>query len=155
MAEIHEKPPDPPDTATGDRDVDTRALYRFLAYLFAVLLASTAAMWGASVLLKKELVSSDPPPSPLAEANAKRVPPGPRLEVNPPKDLAELRAREDVILNGWSWADKEKGLVKIPVARAAEIIVESGLPKGGSEEDLSSNGNKAKGAVPPAPGTPK
>lgn len=129
MAEKHEKPAGLPETAIGDHDVETRSLYRFMGFLFVMILVSMAVTWGLSVLLKKELVSSDPPPSPLAEANATHLPPAPRLETSPPKDLAELRAREDEVLNGWNWADKEKGLVRIPVSRAAEIIAEKGLPK--------------------------
>ena len=145
MAESHEKPVGVPDTATGDRDVDTRSLYRFMAGLFAMIVVSAAVVWGLSVVFRKDLVSSDPPPSPLAEANAKHEPPGPRLEVNPPRDLAELRAREEAILNGWGWVDKENGVAQIPVVRAAEIIAEKGLPKATSEENPSSLANRAKG----------
>src|ERR1700682_4735819 len=142
MAESDEEPR-LPDTATGDRDIDSRALYKFMAMLFAGILVSMAVAWGLSVIFRKELVSSDPPASPLAEENAPRLPPAPRLETNPPKDLAEARAGEAAILSGWGWTDKEKGLARIPVARAAEIIVETGLPKGTSEENLSSTANRA------------
>jgi len=131
MAETDEKPaPGEPDTAAGDigdRDVDYRAVYRFAAVLLVIMVVSLLAMWGMSAFLRKALVSSDPPPPVLEEARVKRLPPEPRLETSPPKNLKELREREDAVLTGWSWVDKEKGLARIPVARAAEIIAEKGL----------------------------
>jgi hypothetical protein len=144
MAETHEKPPAAPDTTVGDRDVDAGALYKFMVGLLAVIAVAMAAMWGMSVLFRKELVSSDPPAPVLEEARVRRPPPEPRLEVSPPKDLMELRAREEAILTGWGWTDKEKGLARIPVARAADIIAEKGLPSQAPAIPAGAVGNPAE-----------
>ena len=148
MAETDEKPaPGEPDTAAGDigdRDVDYRAVYRFAAVLLVIMVVSLLAMWGMSAFLRKELVSSDPPPPVLEEARVKRLPPEPRLETSPPKNLKELREREDAVLTGWSWVDKEKGLARIPVARAAEIIAEKGLPSPAPAIPAGAAGNPAE-----------
>ncbi|MDB6017098.1 MAG: hypothetical protein JWR19_1587 [Pedosphaera sp.] len=54
--------------------------------------------------------------------------PEPRLQVSPPLDLQELRAREDAELNNYGWVDRKTGVVRIPVERAIDIIAQKGLP---------------------------
>jgi len=57
------------------------------------------------------------PPAPVAAA-----PPEPRLQTMPAEDLAQLRAREDTILDGYGWEDRPGGVVHIPIARAMELV---------------------------------
>jgi hypothetical protein len=53
--------------------------------------------------------------------------PTPRLEVDDGnQDLADLRAREDLLLEHYSWANPEHTKVRIPIDRAMEILVQSG-----------------------------
>jgi hypothetical protein len=55
--------------------------------------------------------------------------PAPRLQTDDGlQDLADLHAREDLLLNNYSWADREHGKVRIPIARAMELIAQRGLP---------------------------
>jgi hypothetical protein len=68
----------------------------------------------------------DVPPSPLAEA--RQIPPEPRLQVNPGADLKALRAAEDSVLNRYGWVDQPAGIVRIPIARAMDLLAERGLP---------------------------
>jgi hypothetical protein len=51
-----------------------------------------------------------PPPNPLAAAEGPRVPPEPRLQVHPVKDLRELRGGRFSALR---LADKNAGIVRI------------------------------------------
>ena len=37
---------------------------------------------------------------------------------------AELRAQEEETLTSYGWVDQEKGTVRIPVERAAELVIE-------------------------------
>ena len=62
--------------------------------------------------------------SPLAEMD--RLPPEPRLQVNPPVDLIRLRDIENVQLNNYSWIDPAAGKVRIPITRAMTILAERG-----------------------------
>jgi len=55
-------------------------------------------------------------------------PPEPRLQTNPRGDLRALRDQEDELLNGYSWADKSAGVVRIPIERAMQLTLERGLP---------------------------
>jgi len=39
-----------------------------------------------------------------------------------------MRAEEDKILKNYGWIDQEKGIVRIPIDRAIEILAQRGLP---------------------------
>ena len=55
--------------------------------------------------------------------------PTPRLELDDGnQDLAVLHEREDLLLNYYSWIDRGKGTVRIPIQRAMEVIAQKGLP---------------------------
>jgi hypothetical protein len=55
--------------------------------------------------------------------------PTPRVQIdNGDQDVADLHAREDLLLNYYSWANQSQGKVRIPIERAMELIVERGLP---------------------------
>jgi len=54
--------------------------------------------------------------------------PEPRLQVAPEADLAALRAREDAELNSYGWVDRKAGIIRIPIGRAMDLVVERGLP---------------------------
>ena len=57
--------------------------------------------------------------------------PTPRLETDDGnQDLADLHAREDLLLNYYSSsADLKAGTIRIPIARAMQLIVQRGLPQ--------------------------
>ncbi|HTV78401.1 MAG TPA: hypothetical protein VMF03_09090 [Steroidobacteraceae bacterium] len=55
--------------------------------------------------------------------------PSPRLQMdNGDQDLANLHEREDLLLDHYSWVDRSKGTVRIPIERAMELIAQRGLP---------------------------
>jgi hypothetical protein len=55
--------------------------------------------------------------------------PTPRLQLDDGnQEIADLHAREDLLLNNYSWADKAQGKVRIPIDRAMELIAQRGLP---------------------------
>jgi len=55
--------------------------------------------------------------------------PTPRLQAdNGNQDTADLHAREDLLLEHYSWIDRSKGTVRIPIERAMELIAQRGLP---------------------------
>lgn len=67
-----------------------------------------------------------PSPSPLAVTNEQFT--GPHLLVNQSVDMEKLRATEEAALHSYGWVDREHGVVHIPIDRAMELLVESGLP---------------------------
>jgi len=44
------------------------------------------------------------------------------------QDVADLHAREDLLLNNYSWVDQSKGTVRIPIEQAMQLIAQRGLP---------------------------
>ena len=64
---------------------------------------------------------------------AARMPPypPPSLEINPGKELQEIRFRESQILSQYRWVNRERGIVAIPIEVAMALLVEKGLPVAG------------------------
>jgi hypothetical protein len=55
--------------------------------------------------------------------------PTPRLQMDDGnEDIAELHARENILLDNYTWIDQSKGSVRIPIDRAMQIIAQKGLP---------------------------
>jgi len=55
--------------------------------------------------------------------------PTPRVQTDDGnQDVADLHAREDLLLSNYSWVDQSKGTVRIPIDQAMELIAQRGLP---------------------------
>jgi hypothetical protein len=55
--------------------------------------------------------------------------PTPRLQTDDGnEEIAEMHAREDLLLNYYSWVDRPSGKLRIPISRAMELVVQHGLP---------------------------
>jgi hypothetical protein len=55
--------------------------------------------------------------------------PNPRLQTDDgDQDITDLHAREDLLLDHYSWIDQQQGKVRIPISRAMEMLAQSGLP---------------------------
>jgi hypothetical protein len=52
----------------------------------------------------------------------------PHLQIAPQEDLEQFRAREEAELNSYGWVDRTSGVVRIPIARAMNLLLERGLP---------------------------
>ena|ERR1700680_510881 len=64
----------------------------------------------------------------LSNIVASKLPPEPRLQDNAVQDLQQMRAAEDQILNSYGWVDQQKGVVRIPIGRAIDLLAQRGLP---------------------------
>jgi len=55
--------------------------------------------------------------------------PGPKLQNDDGlQDMVDLHAREDLLLDHYSWVNQSQGKVRIPIERAMEIVAQRGLP---------------------------
>jgi hypothetical protein len=68
------------------------------------------------------------PRHPLASTLARTEPPAPRLQPDPRADLLAQRALEDALLETYGWVDKSRGIVRVPIERAIDVLAERGLP---------------------------
>ena len=58
--------------------------------------------------------------------------PTPRLQTDDGnEEIAEMHAREDLLLDYYSWVDRSSGKVRIPISRAMQLIAQHGLPVAG------------------------
>lgn len=55
------------------------------------------------------------------------TPPAPALQTNTPQDLANFLRNQDKKLNTYYWADKQKGLVHIPIEEAIKKLAHDGI----------------------------
>lgn len=58
------------------------------------------------------------------EIEAENVAPPPRLQDSPAQDMATWQAAEEAELNRFGWVDRERKIVKVPIERAFEVLVE-------------------------------
>jgi hypothetical protein len=124
----HEPGPAKPVMSTRGDDINLRKVLGF-----AVGLAATGALVGAVVwlflgVLGRTTAENYPREFPLAPIGTYRLPPEPRLQVQPREDLKRMRAEEDTVLNSYGWVDRGAGVVRIPVEQAMKKLVDEGLP---------------------------
>jgi hypothetical protein len=76
--------------------------------------------------------------NPAADADAGSSSQTPaRLQLAPRQDWAAYRAAQESDLNSASWVDRERGVVKAPIAIAMQRIVERGLPHWSTNKSVS------------------
>ena len=113
-----------PAHAHEESDVVLRPVVIAGIGLLVLLVISCVAMFGLFHVLAREEARLSPPANPLAAAEGPRLPPEPRLQAHPIKDLEELRKAETELLTTYGWVDKSAGTVRIPVARAMELLAQ-------------------------------
>ena len=84
-------------------------------------------------------------------ADTRPLPLGPQLQVTPREDWLQYRQSQQQNLETYSWVNKEKGIVSIPVEQAMDILVKKGLPVAGQPASTET----PKPADPAAPGGAK
>ena len=67
-------------------------------------------------------VLQPPPPPNLISLNSQEMPLG------EPTNLQRFREGEDQVLTTYGWIDKNDAIVRIPIDRAKELILQRGLP---------------------------
>lgn len=117
--------PGAPNEGYERRDADVRSLAKFGLWMFVTLIVVLFAMkWMFSYFAKSQQLG--PPASPFE--NVRVLPPNPRLQVEPVVELRKYRDAQQNALESYGWVDKQNGVVRIPVDRAMELLLERGLP---------------------------
>ena len=107
------------------RDASIRGLILFAVGLATILVLVFVGMVGVFRYFSRSK-SLGAPASPFADVRT--LPPQPRLQVEPRTDLAHLRQHEDELLNSYGWVDPKAGVVRIPIDRAMDLLLQKGLP---------------------------
>jgi hypothetical protein len=119
------KGPNPSQHGYEDSDVSVRRLFAFAAGVAGLVIFGVVA----SAVVFRFFVRHQPlgPPASPFE-NARSLPPEPRLQTAAPEDLQQYRKNQDSILKSYGWIDHDAGIVRIPIARAMEILLQKGYP---------------------------
>jgi hypothetical protein len=126
---IDHHPPDlsDPRQRHEERDINVWAIGKVGIGLILTTIASILIVLGIFRFLEVQY-AAQPPAQPALVQDARQLPPEPRLVPNESATLQEVRTAEDQILNGYSWADQQHTLVKIPINQAIDKVLQKGLP---------------------------
>lgn len=125
-------------------DANIRKLALFGLGLFFTLALTLAGMWGLFAHFAHEQERSA---KPAAFETPRPLPPEPRLQPDPRADLNQYLTAQMRELSSYSWVDRQKGIVHIPIGRAMHLIVSRGLPVRSATEQAD------RPAMPAAPET--
>jgi hypothetical protein len=117
-----------PGTGHEETDIHVWAVGKFAIALALVAVAALFLLFGLfRYLLSRE---GGPPAgrSQVAASQPAKAFPQPQLQESEVPDLKAIRAAEDQVLHSYAWMDPEKGVVRIPIDRAMDLLVERGLP---------------------------
>src|SRR5271154_4604910 len=139
-------------------DVSVHGIMVFLAGLFISVGVFFVFCFGLGILINNGLKKSDGPPNKWNANSAASAGKLKNMESNPAQeqqqlqqltqsfptprlqgddgnqDLANLHAREDLLLDHYSWVDQSQGKVRIPIDRAMELTAQRGLPVAAKQE---------------------
>lgn len=128
MAIKHSSKPDlPVDASAGyeKRDANAKGLLLF-AFWMAVVLAVTLVGMRLAFDAFKKAEPLGPPASPIVTEQIHV--PKPLLQVQPHLELWDYCAAQQKEVNTYAWVDRPSGVVRIPIDRAMELVLERGLP---------------------------
>ena len=130
-----------PETHHETSDVDVRGILWFVVIFIAFAVVTHLVLYFLYVTFRKEF-RADVQPARTAIKIPAALPQTPRLQPFPQKDqhgqpispnastpvvdMEEMRAAEDEALKNPGWVDKQKGIVRIPIDRAKELVVQRG-----------------------------
>jgi hypothetical protein len=130
MATKHSpKPNDPIDASAGweKRDVNIKGLFQFAFWMAVVLMVTLVGMRFTFDFFKRvEPLGSTA--SPLVTTTDRMLPPSPRLQVQPHQELEDYCVAQQQAVSTYAWVNQSSGVVRIPVDRAMQLILERGLP---------------------------
>lgn len=114
----------PPTPGHETRDVRISAIVKAAIGVTVLVIFTMVTMAPLLGFYRERVARESPKASPLAGQYGLTEPPEPRLQIDPAADLAALRGQEAKLLDSYGWADQASGKVRIPIARAMELLVE-------------------------------
>jgi hypothetical protein len=145
----HSQPPqDAHDLEVGNHEPDEIAFGGILkvgVVLTVVTLASYVIVLGVFWFFDRQATANEPAPVyPMAVGLGERLPPVPRLQTTPKEDLRTLREQQQQMMEGFTWVDRNEGIVRIPIDQAIKLTLERGLPARPANVDTPAAPDAAK-----------
>ena len=130
-----------PGVAHERKDVNVFQITAFGIGLLLGCIVVVFAMWAMfDFLFAREDAKNETNAAASMMKERPKLPPEPRLQAEPKVELKDLRADEDAILNSYGWIDPNKGIVRIPIDQAIDIVTQKGLPSKPSPAGLDNDG---------------
>jgi hypothetical protein len=112
-----------------ERDIRLRPILWAGVSLIVLAIVVHVGLWWLFDYFTERRTRVEAPPGPTAPlAWPRQLPPGPRLQTDPHRDLQEFLGAESAVLESYGWVDQEAGIARIPISRAMELLAERGLP---------------------------
>lgn len=110
------------------RDLSVRGIVIFLAALVIMLGLVFVVTNGVMLAFTGHPPPLQYPPQGLSNAPTPDLPPEPRLEAVPGAQNEQSTSSEEQKLNSYGWIDQKAGVVRIPIDRALDLLLQRGLP---------------------------
>ena len=116
-----------PNAGHETADVNVWAVGRFAIGLVTLCLVSLVLLFGLFKYFQSREETNV-----VNSVEPTKIFPEPQLQKTPILDLKAIRADEDKLLSSYAWLDAKRGIVRIPVTRAIEVLAQRGLPATGA-----------------------
>jgi hypothetical protein len=125
-----------------------------LALGLAVLIVVTMVIVKWTFNIFDKLMPLGPPAAPFTQS--RQTPSGPMIQATPHLELKDYCAAQVKNVETYSWVDQQRGIVRIPIDRAMDMILQQGLPARASSASPANgvSGNGAASSAPPSDGSP-
>ena len=120
--------PTPPGAKYEHTDIDPAIGYKFATWLTVAMVLSFGIVYGAFRFFDRQAKTANAELRYPLAAGVTRPMPTPSLQTQPFKDIYMLREDEARKLQSYGWVDQDGGVVRIPVERAMEVMLERGFP---------------------------
>ena len=109
-------------------DAEAGPILRFLVFLAVLTIVTMGVIALFYNFLERREAAEKTAVYPLAVGQARPLSPPPRLQNYPFRDVRDLRREEERLLTTYEWVDKNAGTVRLPIARAIDVVAALGLP---------------------------
>jgi hypothetical protein len=112
-------------------DVGVGTILRWVAFMFVFVLGSLGITYGIYLVFVpgSNMQAEVNAQSPLLACSAARPPTRPFCRPRPKQDWKDFTREEDEKVHTYGWVNANRGVVKIPVERAIDLLAERGIPK--------------------------
>jgi hypothetical protein len=124
----------------------TDASPRGLVYFVAVIAAFLAIMAALLIWLFSHYQKTETNGSSVARPfeAVEPLPPAPRIQPDPRIDMRTYFDSQQQTLNTYGWIDRQNGIVRLPIDRAMELLLERGLPARSTNRKESAGANQER-----------
>lgn len=120
----------PPDAARGHetRDANFKSVLLSGAALFGLMVVGLLFSLALYIFFQKETAQPGAHPSTFTQPQESTMPAKPRVQPDPHASLLTLRKAEDSVLTSYGWIGNDSTMVRVPIDRAMDMLVNKGLP---------------------------